>query len=391
MNNSIKRRTFAMLVLMGGLATSASSQDWTTTGNAGTSATTNFIGTTDLVPFVTKINNLEAMRFTPQIGGGTNINMDIGTASNRAYVRLLGTNPSLRLEGNDASYYPNITIKSNVGLGQIDTYGFNGGHGMNITVWNNGNPIGFGVSPTSGNFSQSNVPSVVTYSVVGAVGQTADVFQVLTRSGATHLLLKANGNLGLGTTTPSARLHSKGTVRFEDLVNDDTKTRVIVSDNNGNLSYRDASTLGGSGSISGTVNYLAKYSSTNAIASSLIYDNGTSVGIGTVSLNGDYKLFVEAGIRTRKVKVDVGTWPDYVFAPDYTLPSLQEIENFITRHNHLPDMPTAADVADDGLNLGDNQALLLKKIEELTLHLIELNKTVQQLKADNEELKQKVK
>jgi hypothetical protein len=99
------------------------------------------------------------------------------------------------------------------------------------------------------------------------------------------------------------------------------------------------------------------------------------VGIGTIQLNdAAYRLFVETGIRTRKVKVDQAVWSDYVFHSTYRLRPLSELEQYIQQHHHLPEVPSAAEVEKDGLDLGDNQAALLKKIEELTLYVIEQNK-----------------
>jgi hypothetical protein len=92
----------------------------------------------------------------------------------------------------------------------------------------------------------------------------------------------------------------------------------------------------------------------------------------------DYKLFVDKGIKTQKVKVTQAGWPDYVFHQQYKLPSLTEVEKYIKANNHLPEVPSAQEIESDGLNLGDNQATLLKKIEELTLYAIDANKKIEQ-------------
>ncbi|MFP5043020.1 hypothetical protein [Parasediminibacterium sp. JCM 36343] len=102
--------------------------------------------------------------------------------------------------------------------------------------------------------------------------------------------------------------------------------------------------------------------------------------INATSMSDAYKLYVEGGIRTKKVKVDVGPWADYVFDKSYTLPTLQSVATYIAKNKHLPDMPSAATVAKEGVDLGDNQVVLLKKIEELTLYVIELQKQVDELK-----------
>ena len=71
--------------------------------------------------------------------------------------------------------------------------------------------------------------------------------------------------------------------------------------------------------------------------------------------------------------------PDYVFDPDYNLPTLAEVEAHIREHKHLPEIPSAADIHRDGLNLAEMNLLLLKKIEELTLHLIEKDRQLLQV------------
>jgi len=68
--------------------------------------------------------------------------------------------------------------------------------------------------------------------------------------------------------------------------------------------------------------------------------------------------------------------PDYVFAPNYALRPLAEVERFVRQNSHLPEVPSAAEVAKDGLALGEMNATLLKKVEELTLYLIEQNKQI---------------
>ncbi|MEM6831250.1 MAG: hypothetical protein AAF551_12110, partial [Bacteroidota bacterium] len=73
-------------------------------------------------------------------------------------------------------------------------------------------------------------------------------------------------------------------------------------------------------------------------------------------------------------------WPDYVFAEDYNLPSIESIEQFIKSEKHLPEMPTAEEVAADGVALGEMNRLLLQKVEELTLYTIEQQKEIKQLK-----------
>ena len=96
-----------------------------------------------------------------------------------------------------------------------------------------------------------------------------------------------------------------------------------------------------------------------------------AVGIGTsVMPASDAQLAVNGTIYTTKVKVTQIGWPDYVFDKKYTLPSLASVERYIRVHGHLPGIAPTADVENKRLDLGDNEAALLRKIEELTLYLL---------------------
>jgi len=102
-----------------------------------------------------------------------------------------------------------------------------------------------------------------------------------------------------------------------------------------------------------------------------------NLGIGIT--NPNEKLAVNGKIRAQEIKVETADWPDYVFAKDYQLPSLVETEQHIKEKGHLPGIPSAGDVKSNGVDLGEMNAKLLKKIEELTLHLIEQNKRIEKL------------
>lgn len=114
------------------------------------------------------------------------------------------------------------------------------------------------------------------------------------------------------------------------------------------------------------------------------------VGIGTSDTKG-YRLAVNGNAIFTKVKVkQYGSWPDYVFDPEYKLLSLPEIDKYIQQHKHLPGIPSAFEIEKNGLDLGENQALLLKKIEELTLYLIEMRKENEMINKKIEEQRNEI-
>jgi hypothetical protein len=110
-----------------------------------------------------------------------------------------------------------------------------------------------------------------------------------------------------------------------------------------------------------------------------------NVGIGTTSPTE--KLSVNGKIRAKEVIVETTGWSDYVFAKGYKLASLSEVEQHIQRQGHLPGVPSAQEVAEKGVSVGDMQALLLAKIEELTLHQIAQEKRIGNLEKENASLR----
>jgi hypothetical protein len=113
------------------------------------------------------------------------------------------------------------------------------------------------------------------------------------------------------------------------------------------------------------------------------------VAIGTTVAQKD--LAVNGNIKTRKVKVTFTDWPDYVFDSSYQLTSLPQLKKYIQQNKHLPDVVSAAKVKKEGLDLGENQAVLLKKIEELTLYIISQNEKLEEQGNQIKALQEKIK
>ena len=111
-----------------------------------------------------------------------------------------------------------------------------------------------------------------------------------------------------------------------------------------------------------------------------------NVGIGTSSPTA--KLAVHGSIRAKEIRVEAAPWPDYVFRSGYSLIPLDKLERFIKAHKRLPGMPDEAAVSADGVELGNLSRLLVEKLEELTLHIIEQNKAIEKLEEEVKSLKQ---
>lgn len=225
-----------------------------------------------------------------------------------------------------------------------------------------------------------------------------------------------NGNAG---TTPGTNFI--GTTDNKDLVFKTNNVERVRIDKNGNLYAGEMSYFFSNGL---NMNYKfasvgtnAFYLTTNDINSFIIQDvstnynymriaasdeydsvvylqeDGGKVLIGGKSSNlydcancSGYNLFVKNGIKTEKVKVEIAAengWADYVFDKEYNLMPLHELDKFITENRHLPEVPTTEEAIRDGIELKEMNILLLKKVEELTLHVIQLNKEIQILK-DNQ-------
>jgi len=145
----------------------------------------------------------------------------------------------------------------------------------------------------------------------------------------------------------------------------------------------------------GGLNFWKPFGSNNFGNYFLFLKNDGKVGIGTNLSNTagyeDYKLFVNGKILCERVRV-INDVPgaDYVFDNNYNLKSLKDVEDFIAKNKHLPEIPSADEMKRDGIDLAEMNILLLKKVEELTLYIIDFKKENDKLKAENEKQNERI-
>jgi hypothetical protein len=367
--------------LLGG---GSSSSAWALMGNAGTNPSNNFIGTTDNQPLVFKINNTEKLRLTNN-GRLVFYNNNSQTYSNNLYIGGGNEIPSNNAGGVN---WANVAV----GLGAMNAnttgngntaFGFNS---LASNISGSGNTA-FGTNSMQSPLTARDNVAIGGNALTGAFsgnGNTAVGLAALARySGVNSDALNSNTGIGYGA--------------LANLKNGDANTslgrialRALLSGNNNiGIGYNAGLNL-----TQGTNNILIgnEVTTTSSIANNQlnignwIYGNNGKIAIGNFTNvpqvfsnpnNAGYQLIVKNGIKTEKVRVELASvhnWADYVFTKDYQLMPLNELESFIVKNKHLPNIPTAEEVVKEGVDLGAMDVKLLEKIEELTLHTIELNK-----------------
>lgn len=179
----------------------------------------------------------------------------------------------------------------------------------------------------------------------------------------------SNGNVGIGTNTPNGKLNIKtgnaDWITLSTTQNNYWKIRNSANQDGLYFGYTNSSTNQTQWKI-------------------LTINNNGQVGIGTSTHETDSKFTVNGKIHAQEVKVTTDAGADFVFNDNYDLPELSDVESFITENKHLPDIPSAEEMKENGLEIGDMQIKLLQKVEELTLYIIELKKEHEDMKKQME-------
>jgi hypothetical protein len=222
--------------------------------------------------------------------------------------------------------------------------------------------------PNYGIFYTEAEPDYVSISPNG--NATAGVMNIL-----------GNGNVGIGEPNPYSKLAIKDGNQILNFLTNQKLVGTWPPTSEGTTM-----TIQSSGTSSGNLAF-----ATGNTENMRIIPNG-NVGIGTPI--PDSKLTVNGKIHAQEVKIDLlspMTVPDYVFASDYKLKTLQEVEEYIKQNNHLPEIPSAKEIEKNGLMLAEMNLILLKKMEEMTLYMIDFKKEMDVLKEENKIQKEEIK
>lgn len=196
-------------------------------------------------------------------------------------------------------------------------------------------------------------------------------------------ILRSNGNVGIGTTSPSQKLEVNGNIKATGGIYIDNL--LSLSDNTGNFSIKNQNV--GSWLFDFDHKLVFRNKSQSWVNPLLLQGDGTVVINAQDNLDPNnyydtqgFSLVVNGGILAEEIKViqDVPQ-SDYVFEKEYKLMSLQDVENYVNEHKHLPEIPSAAEFKANGYKVGEMDDVLLRKVEELTLYVIQLHKEIETL------------
>ncbi|MBK8142635.1 MAG: hypothetical protein IPK57_17755 [Chitinophagaceae bacterium] len=305
-------------------------------------------------PWLSFVNNNTLQGFI----GAEGVNMRVGTwpATNPTGKIFLRTNSLDRVTIDEAG---DVGVGVTAPLSRLHIKG-----GMRLESTNNTTGAIFNLYGGTDNLSYiqfyKNLTTPTTMGYIGFSG--SGDYSIWSRG--SYAVLNSDG-LGINNSAPLTRLHiSSG----QDAGMSNTSNGYIML---------------GSGTSSNIIldNNEIMARNNGVIAPLTLQNDGGSVRIGNVAAPAGYLFAVNGKMISEELKVQLsGNWPDYVFKKDYQLKSFDELRKFIAENNHLPNIPPAAEVEKNGLEVGDMQKKMMEKIEELTLYVLQLEEQLKEIK-----------
>lgn len=341
---------------------------------------------------------------------GSEFVLKFGNSENGA--RLVARSPGGQLQLWDALGVMTSFLGSSTGGGDLNLFQINGNAGIKlngdkstydnasssggeITVHNQGGQIGLVLDGQHNNGGRIEVRNPATGNVqvdILALGaHDAGEIRIKDDNGSTTIVLDGDGGDASLVSNGLLQLGATGGLNLVMDANEITarnagaEAPLYLNPNQGNV------VIGRTTELDPPARLLVESDSgqdslrVRVGGSTKLYVSGTGqVGVNTTNVANGYELSVAGQIICAELVVqDIGQWPDYVFAADYDLMSLDELESSIQKHRHLPGIPKAGDVEAQGVSLGDMQKKMMEKIEELTLYVLQQNK---QLKTQEERI-----
>jgi hypothetical protein len=299
-------------------------QSWSLSGNGNISASS-FIGTTDCNYLIFKTGNTERMRLLRDKSF-----LGIGTVSPVASLHL--------------HYQTDLKACQNIVTPSDDVAVASGKRLLHLTTSETG----------SNSYNGFSVLSNSSKDVIFVQNEQAKLSLEGPGGGLT---VYPNGNVGIGSEVPQAKFHVSGSVSLKQL---------LWIDNYATSDWGYAARINVDRNLTKAIGV---HNSTLSTGAFVVYGNGVACA---------KKIYAEK-MEIRTDAMDC-FWPDYVFASDFELRSLDEVATFIEENQHLPEIPSAAEIAKNGLDVGGMNILLLKKVEELTLYILQQQKEIDELK-----------
>jgi len=311
------------------------------------------IGTCDAYDFILKAGNTHSIWIKP------NGNVGIGTpnAATKLYVETNQVNDGIHVQQTTSGFSALRLFNSSSG-------------GRNWAMVSTGNGNGEG----AGNF--------------GIYDYTA---------GGYKMFMLPNGNTGFGTTTPLSRIHVNGNALITNTTGVPVSAAFIRGNSNQSTAltpeytwwnndqtgffHPAANTIGIT--LGGTE--AARFFQSGFNLNMQVAYGGSQLIVGTQKIvagpHTNFKLSVDGKLVAKSIFVTMQNWADYVFADDYKPMSLYEVEAYYKTNKHLPEIPSEAEVLENGIDVGEMNKLLLKKIEEMTVLMVQQQKEIDELKS----------